>query len=312
MPTIHNLFEPVTGTWQFIVADPSTLSAVIIDPVLDYEPATQVITTTAADALLAYVKEKGYKIERILETHVHADHLTSSSYLQHRLSQTQGFKPPIGIGKRITQVQNLFGRRYQIGKEEYEQVFDNLFEDDESFAVGELTATALHLPGHTPDHLGYKIGGMYLSSVNPKIQTTNACVSDNVICGDSLFHADIGTARCDFPGGDAKNLFKSGRRLLDLDEHVKIWPGHDYPPPDREPVPFLTVGEHRRLNRHIKDSISEEQFVKMRTERDASLKEPRLLHQSLQVNVRGGRLPAPTESGQRMLHLPLKLNGLEW
>lgn len=159
-PTIHNIFEPATGTWQYIVADPSAKAAIIIDPVLNYEPATQAITTTAADELLALVKEKGYQIERILETHAHADHLTASAYLQHQLNQTQGFKPPIGIGKRIAQVQNLFGLRYHIGKEEYEQVFDHLFDDDEKLTIGGLTATALHLPGHTPDHLGYQIGGM--------------------------------------------------------------------------------------------------------------------------------------------------------
>lgn len=160
-PTVHDIFEPVTGTWQYIVADPSTQAAVIIDPVLNYEPATQTITTTAADALLALVQERGYQIERIIETHAHADHLTASAYLQHQLNQIQGSNPPIGIGKRITQVQNLFGHRYQIGKREYEQVFDHLFDDDESFTIGEMTATALHLPGHTPDHLGYKIGGTY-------------------------------------------------------------------------------------------------------------------------------------------------------
>ncbi|KAJ5387677.1 beta-lactamase-like protein [Penicillium cosmopolitanum] len=211
-PTIHNIFEPATGTWQYIVADPSAKAAIIIDPVLNYEPATQAITTTAADELLALVKEKGYQIERILETHAHADHLTASAYLQHQLNQTQGFKPPIGIGKRIAQVQNLFGLRYHIGKEEYEQVFDHLFDDDEKLTIGGLTATALHLPGHTPDHLGYQIG-------------------ENIFCGDSLFHIDIGTARCDFPGGDAKNLYNSARRLLEFDESVKIWPGHDYPRP---------------------------------------------------------------------------------
>lgn len=160
-PTIHNVFEPVTGTWQYIVADPSTHAAIIIDPVLDYEPATQAITTTAADALLSLARDKGYKIEKIIETHAHADHLTASSYLQHQIYRNQGYKPPIGIGKRIEQVQNLFGQRYRIGKEEYEHVFDHLFDDDESFTVGELTATALHLPGHTPDHLGYQIGGKY-------------------------------------------------------------------------------------------------------------------------------------------------------
>lgn len=156
------MFENFTGTWQYIVADKSTSTAVIIDPVLDYDPATQTITTTSADALLTLVAEQGYKIERILETHAHADHLTAASYLQSRLAKTQGFKPPIGIGKRIEQVQKLFGQRYGIAREEWTGVFDKLFEDDETFAIGEITAQAIHLPGHTPDHLGYRIGGTYV------------------------------------------------------------------------------------------------------------------------------------------------------
>lgn len=158
-PTVHNIFEHVTGTWQYIVADPSTSTAVIIDPVLDYDPATQAITTQSADALLSFVQEKGYKIEKILETHAHADHLTASSYLQSRLAQIQNFKPPIAIGKRIDQVQNLFGKRYGLEKDEYTNVFNKLFDDDETFSIGNLTAKAIHLPGHTVDHLGYQIGG---------------------------------------------------------------------------------------------------------------------------------------------------------
>ncbi|KAE8356369.1 beta-lactamase-like protein [Aspergillus coremiiformis] len=293
-PTIHAVFENVTGTWQYVVADPSTSAAVIIDPVLDYDPASQVVATSSADTLLSLVKEKGYKVERILETHVHADHLTAAAYLQKQLSQEQGRKPPIGIGKRIGPVQRLFGRRYAVSPEEYNVVFDVLFDDDENFHIGNLTATAIHLPGHTPDHLGYKIG-------------------ENVFCGDSLFHADIGTARCDFPGGDAHTLFNSGRKLLSLPDHVRIWTGHDYPPEGREvPVPWLSVKDHKRQNRHLKDGITEEEFVSMRSERDAKLAEPRLLHQSLQINIRAGQLPKPTEYGHRMLHLPLKLNDGNW
>ncbi|KAJ5646654.1 beta-lactamase-like protein [Penicillium lividum] len=293
-PTIHHIFETVTGTWQYIISDPSTRSAAIIDPVLDYNPVNQAITTDSADALLSLVQEKGYRIERILETHAHADHLTAASYIQKQLFQIQGFKPPIGIGKRIEQVQRLFGQRYGIQSGEYEAVFDKLFEDDESFQIGELTAKAIHLPGHTPDHLGYQIG-------------------DNVFCGDSLFHVDIGTARCDFPGGDAKDLFQSSRKLLSLDSHVKIWPGHDYPPEGRDsPIPWMSVADHRKQNKHVGGVISEKEFVSLRMERDAKLNAPRLLHQSLQVNIRAGQLPKPLNSGHRMLHLPLKLDGLEW
>lgn len=158
-PTIHGLYEEKTGTWQYVVADPFTLKAVIIDSVLDYDPLIQAITTRTADSLLALISEKNYKIDRILETHAHADHLTAASYLQLRIAQEQNYKPPICIGKRITQVQDLFGQKYGIPANEYENVFDQLFDDDESFKIGNLTATVIHLPGHTPDHIGYKIAG---------------------------------------------------------------------------------------------------------------------------------------------------------
>ncbi|EFX01249.1 metallo-beta-lactamase superfamily protein [Grosmannia clavigera kw1407] len=293
-PSIHNVFEPVTGTWQYVVADPATLQAVIMDPVLDYDPVSQAVTTEAADALLAFVREKSYQICHILETHAHADHLTAASYLQSRLAEKQGHKPRIGIGKRITQVQTLFGKRYGVPAEEYGAVFDTLFEDDETFAIGNLQAKAVHLPGHTPDHVGYMIG-------------------DNVFCGDLLFHADIGTARCDFPGGNPSQLFHSGRKLLALPGHVKIWTGHDYPPEDRrDAVACLTVDEHKAQNKHLSGGVTEEVYVTLRRAKDETMAAPRLLHQSLQVNIRGGRLPKPTSEGLRLLHLPLKPNGTEW
>ncbi|KKK26627.1 metallo-beta-lactamase domain protein [Aspergillus rambellii] len=293
-PIIHDMFEHNTGTWQYVVADPSTLTAVIIDPVLDYDPATQSITTSSADSILSLVREKGYKVDRILETHVHADHITAASYLQSRLSQEQGHRPPIGIGKRIEQVQRLFGERYGVPAEDYQRVFGKLFDDNEVFAIGEISAMAMHLPGHTPDHLGYKIG-------------------DNVFCGDSLFHVDIGSARCDFPGGSADNLYESGRKLLGLPATVKIWTGHDYPPEERgSPVPFLSVKDHREQNQHLRVGITKQDFVARRKERDSKLAAPRLLHQSLQMNIRAGQLPRATQSGHRMLHLPLKLHGIEW
>jgi glyoxylase-like metal-dependent hydrolase (beta-lactamase superfamily II) len=158
-PTIHSSYEPKTGTWQYVVTDPSTHKAVIIDAVLDYDPSTQAISTETADALLSLIADRGYEIVKILETHAHADHLTAAAYLQKQIEQRQGYRPPICIGKRITQVQDLFGQRYGVPVEEYNGVFDKLFDDDESFEIGSLTATVMHLPGHTPDHLGYIIGG---------------------------------------------------------------------------------------------------------------------------------------------------------
>ena len=158
-PAIHTLYEPRTGTWQYVVSDPSTKAAVIIDPVLDYDPTNQMIATETADSILSLVKEKGLRVEKILETHVHADHITAASYLQNRLAKEQDHRPPVCIGKRIVQVQQWFGQKYQIPAEEYESAFDKLLDDDEIFSLGELTVTALHLPGHTPDHMGYMIGG---------------------------------------------------------------------------------------------------------------------------------------------------------
>lgn len=158
-PVIHDVFESNTGTWQYIVADPSTLNAIIIDPVLDYDPSTQTISTHSADALMSLAKKNNYMVDMILETHAHADHITAASYLQSRLAQDQGFKPRIGIGKRIGQVQETFAQRYGVPPEECEDVYDILFDDDEVFKIGDLSGKAIHLPGHTPDHLGYKIGG---------------------------------------------------------------------------------------------------------------------------------------------------------
>ncbi|CAK7218393.1 hypothetical protein SBRCBS47491_003494 [Sporothrix bragantina] len=212
-PIIHDIFESKTGTWQYVVADPSSKTAVIIDPVLDYDPTTRIITTDSANNLLSLVKEKGYRVDRILETHAHADHLTAASYLQNRLAQKQDHKPPIGIGKRITQVQKLFGERYGVAPVEYEAAFDHLYDDNETFDIGYIKATAMHLPGHTPDHLGYMIGS------------------------------------------------KSARMLLALPDQTKIWTGHDYPPQGRgDPVPWMTVRDHREQNKHIRDGITRDDF----------------------------------------------------
>ncbi|KAL4950904.1 beta-lactamase-like protein [Aspergillus filifer] len=292
-PNIHSVFEPATGTWQYIVADPSTNTAVIIDAVLDYSPSTQEIKTISADTLLTLIKKEGYTVSMILETHAHADHLTAASYLQSQLSKSQDITPVIGIGARISEVQAIFGEKYGVGPEGYRTVFGKLFADDETFAIGNLTGKAIHLPGHTPDHLGYMIG-------------------DNIFCGDSLFNTDLGTARADFPGGSAERLYASARKVLDLPDHVRVYVGHDYPSGDREqPVPYMTVAEHKKENKHLREGVSEEEFVSMRKERDGSLAVPKLLHPSLQINIRGGRLPRVTGSGLRMVHLPLRVER-EW
>ncbi|KAJ2892775.1 Metallo-hydrolase/oxidoreductase [Zalerion maritima] len=296
-PIVHQIFEPKTSTWQYIVADPKTKNAVVIDSVLDYDPTKNLISSESADNLLSVIAKEGYAILFVLETHVHADHLTAGKYLQNKLATIQGKKPQIGIGKRITSVQERFAGKYGISKAEWDGAFDRYFDDDENFTIGELEGKALHLPGHTPDHLGYQIGS-------------------NVFCGDSLFNTDVGSARCDFPGGDANALYNSVQKLLSLPENYRIYTGHDYPPGGdsgrKDPVPYMTVGDQLEQNKHLKKGTTEEQFVSWRKERDSGLAPPRLIHQSLQFNIRAGELPSATTGGDRLLHLPLKVEGVAW
>ncbi|KAL1582276.1 hypothetical protein WHR41_09234 [Cladosporium halotolerans] len=292
--TVDSMHDSATGTWQYIVADPHTLDAVIIDPVLDYDISTHTISTHTADGLKSLIEDKGYKIIRILETHAHADHLTAASYLQTVLERDHGSKPPICIGKRIREVQRVFGQRYGVYDSELNAAFDQLMDDDEEFCIGQLKAKTIHLPGHTPDHVGY-------------------LVEDNIFCGDSVFNADLGTARCDFPGGSAKDLYHSTRKLLSLPDNYKIWTGHDYPSNGRMcPVPYMSVADQKQRNRYLSDIVSEQDFLHMRTQRDAQLKEPKMLHPSLQINIRGGRLPAPMPSGERTLTFPIRLETEHW
>ncbi len=300
-PEIQTCFEPKTGTFQYVIADPSTRDCVIIDSVLDFDSATNQISTTSADKLLAIVDNHNYKVTRILETHAHADHITASSYLQKQIFQKHQHRPSICIGKRITEVQETFGRRYDIDPSELHAIFDHLFSDDEKFAVGNLTAEVLHLPGHTPDHVGYMIG-------------------ENVFTGDSIFNPDVGSARADFPGGSAKALYKSMRTLLALPAHYRLYTGHDYPPETREATgaeggrerAYTTVGEQNESNKHAKAGSSEEDFVSWRSERDGGLAEPKQIHQALQFNIRAGHLPRASADGYRFLHVPLKVSNMSF
>lgn len=291
-PHIHPIYEPSTRTFQYLVTDPSSPASIIIDPVLDYDPCASTLSTPSASALLALISAQNLSIHYILETHAHADHLSAASYLQAQLSKT-GTRPKIGIGARIHEVQKLFGARYGIPSSEYSIGFDRFFSDEEVFTVGGMQVTAMHLPGHTPDHMGYRIGA-------------------NVFCGDTLFHPDIGTARTDFPGGSARALWSSAQKLLALPGETMVWAGHDYPPEGgREAVAGMTVRQHREGNAHVGGGRGKEEFVDVRTRRNKVLGAPRLLHQSLQVNVRGGKLPAADEDGRQMLRVPLKLHGVE-
>ncbi|ATY65315.1 metallo-beta-lactamase superfamily [Cordyceps militaris] len=290
-PIVHTVFEKVTATWQYIVACPETKKAVVIDPVLDFDLGTLTISTQSADELLQLIREHGYTVEYLLETHAHADHLTAAAYLQQQLQQSQGTKPPTSTGHRICQVQETFAGTYGVPRAELDAAFEKLFADDEAFAVGHLTAVALHLPGHTPDHSGYQLG-------------------TNVFTGDSIFNPDVGTARCDFPNGDAATLYRSVQTLLALPPHYRLYTGHDYPPADsgRAPMPYVTVQEQLERNKHVKAGTDRDEYVRWRRERDAGLKEPRLLHPALQTNIRGGKLvEASPGSGVTFLSMPVQL-----
>lgn len=294
-PVLHTVYEPTTGTWQYIVADPSTKQAAIIDSVLDFDPAKNEISTQSADDLLAVVKSEGYVVEALLETHLHADHLSAASYLCERLKQKQNVAPKVCIGSGIAKMQKLFASRYGVPDEEWQDAFDCTYPDGGTFLIGDLHVTVLHLPGHTPDSVGYQVG-------------------DCVFTGDSIFNPDLGSARCDFPQGSAAALWKSMQRLLSLPPHYKLYTGHDYPPSNRvdemgtgQPKPYATVEEHKTSNKHVKDGTNESTFIDWREQRDKSLNEPRLINQALQFNIRGGRLPKQSSTGDRLIHIPLKV-----
>ncbi|KIX92298.1 uncharacterized protein Z520_12044 [Fonsecaea multimorphosa CBS 102226] len=310
-PEVHAVFEPVTGTWQYIVADAHTKDAVIIDSVLDYDKDTGKVSTRSADEILDLVAQRGYTVTRILETHAHADHLTASRYLQDVLAERQRQQsstarpPQVCIGQRIAQVQETMSRIYNVASAELVDAFDHTFSDNETFAIGSLEARAIHLPGHTPDHLGYVVGSA-------------------VFTGDSIFNPDVGSARCDFPGGSAADLFRSMQTLLALPGHFRLYTGHDYPPDGRDvaldgngrnvvvvaaggnskAVPFTTVDTQARENKHVKRGTLMDDFVKWRSERDSGLAEPKLLAQAMQVNIRGGRLPATSSDGFKLTDVP--------
>ncbi|PNS14564.1 hydroxyacylglutathione hydrolase [Sphaceloma murrayae] len=273
-PVVRSVFESVTGTWQHIVTDPVTKSTAIIDPVIDYDPAKNEITTSSADRLLDIVTDQQLLVSWILETHAHADHLTAAHYLRGTLATSQAHRPSIAIGHGISGVQRRWAERYGIPKHEYEGAFDHTFHDGETFQIGELTVRVLHLPGHTPDHIGYLIGS-------------------NVFTGDSIFNPDVGSARTDFPEGSATQLWSSMKKLLALPDHYKLYTGHDYPPEGRQvesgqgkEMPYSTVKEQKESNKHVKNGTQQDDFVAWRQQRDSSLAQPRLINQALQWNIR--------------------------
>jgi len=281
-PNVHAFFDPDTWSLTYIVQDPNSGSCAIVDPVLDYEAASGQTTTESADEVVAKVEAENLTVEWILETHVHADHLSAAPYLQKRL----GGK--IGIGAHITEVQNIFGNLFNAEPEFHRNgsQFNQLFADGDTFAIGGLTVTAMHTPGHTPACITYYIG-------------------DSLFVGDTLFMPDFGTARCDFPGGNASALYQSIQRLFTLPPETRIFMCHDYMPNGREMRYETTVGEQKKFNIHLNDGISEEEFVTMRSAKDKTLSMPALMLPSVQVNMRAGELPPPEDNGIRYLKIPL-------
>jgi len=280
---VETFFDEPTFTASHVVYDPATCHAAIVDSVLNFDAASGRTSTRGADEIIAYVNHESLTIDWLLETHAHADHLSAAPYLQTKL----GGK--LAIGREITTVQNVFGKVFNFGTEFARDgsQFDHLFDDGETFAIGEIPAITLHVPGHTPADVAYVIG-------------------DAAFVGDTLFMPDYGTARADFPGGDARALYRSIRRLLALPDETRLFLCHDYKAPNRDAYAWeTTVGAERNGNVHVHDGIGEDEFVDMRTHRDATLDLPHLILPSVQVNVRGGRLPPPEDNGARYLKLPL-------
>ncbi len=282
-PIVTHFFDEPTNTFSYVVQDPDGNACAILDSVLDFDYAAGRTDVRSADEIIAFVRDNGLKVEWILETHVHADHLSAAPYLH----ETLGGKT--GIGANITVVQDVFGKAFNAGTEFARDgsQFDRLFEEGDTFAIGSLEGRVLHTPGHTPACLTYVIG--------------NAA-----FVGDTLFMPDYGTARCDFPGGDARTLFRSIQKVLALPDETRIFLCHDYKAPDREEYQHETsVAEQRAQNVHVHEGIGEEEFVKMRTERDATLDMPKLILPSVQVNMRAGQMPPAEDNGQVYLKVPI-------
>ena len=284
-PIVTAFFDEPTYTYSYVVQDPASNSCAIVDSVLDFDYAAGKTSTDSADAILAYITEHALNVEWVLETHVHADHLSAAPYLQHKT----GAK--IGIGAHITTVQDTFGKAFNAGTEFARDgsQFDALFNDSDVIRIGSLEGQALHTPGHTPACMTYVFG-------------------DAAFVGDTLFMPDYGTARCDFPGGDARILYRSIQRVFELPGETRLFMCHDYKAPGRDTYAFeTTVAEERAHNVHVKNGTSEEDFVHMRTERDATLGMPRLILPSVQVNMRAGQMPPAEDNGQRYLKIPVDL-----
>ena len=284
----EHFFDEETSTFSYLVLDRSKLQCALIDSVLDYDPKSGRTSTVAADKLIARVKELGAQVQWLLETHVHADHLSAAPYLQKQLGGQ------IAIGSHITTVQQVFGKLFNAGPEFASDgsQFGRMFDDGDHFSIGSLPVRALHTPGHTPACMTYVIedGAKTVAFV-----------------GDTLFMPDYGTARCDFPGGDAGVLFRSIQKVLALPPDTQLYMCHDYPPGGRPVAHVSTVAAQRAANIHVHDGVDEEAFVAMRRTRDATLPMPVLILPSVQVNMRAGQMPPPEDNGVRYLKIPINV-----
>ena len=282
-PAIRAFFDEPTNTVSYLVWDPATKRGAVIDPVLDFDLPSGEADVRSAEAILAAAREEGVTVEWVLETHAHADHLSAAPFIK----QETGAK--IGIAEHIKDVQKIFRPMFMADDVKADgSDFDRLFSDGETVSLGELAVEVVHVPGHTPADLAYKIG-------------------DAVFVGDTLFMPDYGTARADFPGGDARQLYRSIRKLLSLPRETRLFLCHDYKAPGRDAYAWeTTVGEQRDRSVHIHDGVSEEEFVAMREARDAGLAVPRLLLPSIQVNIRAGRFPEAEDNGVSYLRIPIK------
>ncbi|WP_333611214.1 MBL fold metallo-hydrolase [Brevundimonas bullata] len=281
-PDVVGFFDPATHTVTYLVSDPATGAAALIDPVLDYDPASARTSTGSIDQVLEAVRERGLRLERVLETHAHADHLTGADVIRTRTGA------PVGIGEKITRVQKTFGDMFEAADVTPDAVvFDETYADGARFTLGALEVEVMHTPGHTPACVAYRIG-------------------DAAFVGDTLLMPDYGTARCDFPGGDARTLYRSIQKILSLPDATRVFVGHDYlPEGGRADFRWeTTVGEEKAANIHIAGR-TEDDFVALREARDATLKAPQLILPALQVNIRAGALPPAEPSGKRFLKLPL-------
>lgn len=279
---IESFFDAVTGTVSHVLADTATGQVAVIDPVLDFDPKSGTLTSASSDRIIDYVRAQGWQVQWILETHAHADHLSGAQHIRHHLGGQ------IAMGAHIRTVQKMFRSIFH-----FEQSFlpdgsqfDHLFADGETFQVGQLTATALHVPGHTPADMAYH-------------------VQDAVFTGDTLFMPDVGTARADFPGGDAAQLYHSIQRLLSLPASTRLFVCHDYPPSHRSPAFTCTVADQKQHSIHVHDGVTQADFVAMRMARDATLDMPTLILPAVQVNVRAGKLPPAADDGRTYIQTPI-------